>query len=70
MNLHEKAQDYSPIKGRFYIRKSDNLVVLVKDVAVKESPEGPHVVFTLGDCFAALLEEEEDSFLHNYRTLH
>jgi len=70
MNLQEKAQTYQPVKGRFYIRKLDNLVVRVKDITVKELPGGPAIVFTLGDCFAALLEETEESFLNNYQKLH
>ncbi len=70
MNLHEKISSYQPVKNRFYIRKRDNLVVMVKDIVIKDTPEGPTVVFTLGDCFASLLEEKEDNFLHDYRTLH
>lgn len=70
MNLHEKVSAYGPVKNRFYIRKSDNLVVMVKDIVIKDTTEGPGLVFILGDCFASLIEETENSFLHNYRTLH
>ena len=70
MNLYEKALAYQFAKNRFYIRKRDNLVVMVKDISVKETPEGSFIMFTLGDSFASLLEENEDSFLQNYRTLH